>query len=262
MARRGSARAGSRRRSARPHRSLCRSRRRGGPDGPGPVARPAREGVLASRRRRRGGPSGARGRRTRRGNRLPRPPRHGAARPLRGAGGSRSSGRRCGCGAGGPHPVQAEGQPCRGGKGPRRDPPSLARPHVASRPQRLPPLFYLLQQHWWRASRSRMLRVFDDRDFALYWLSSTVSLLGDGIYFVAIAWEVYHLSNRPSALASVGAAWTLPQPASLLFAGAISDRLDRRRVMMVASATSGLAIGGIAALTLLGVVTLWQLWIL
>jgi len=107
-----------------------------------------------------------------------------------------------------------------------------------------------------------MLRVFDDRDFALYWLSSTVSLLGDGIYFVAIAWEVYHLSNRPSALAYVGVAWTLPQLASLLFAGAISDRLDRRRVMMVASATSGLAIGGIAALTLLGVVTLWQLWIL
>ena len=107
-----------------------------------------------------------------------------------------------------------------------------------------------------------MLRVFDDRDFALYWLGSTVSLLGDGIYFVAIAWEVYHLSNRPSALAYVGVAWTLPQLASLLFAGAISDRLDRRRVMMVASATSGLAIGGIAALTLLGVVTLWQLWIL
>jgi MFS family permease len=107
-----------------------------------------------------------------------------------------------------------------------------------------------------------MLRVFDDRDFTLYWLGSIVSLLGDGIYFVAIAWEVYHLSNRPSALAYVGAAWTLPQLASLLFAGAISDRLDRRRVMMVASATSGLAIGGIAALTLLGAVTLWQLWIL
>jgi MFS family permease len=107
-----------------------------------------------------------------------------------------------------------------------------------------------------------MLRVFDNRDFTLYWLGSIVSLLGDGIYFVAIAWEVYHLSNRPSALAYIGVAWTLPQLASLLFAGAISDRLDRRRVMMVASATSGLAIGGIAALTLLGAVTLWQLWIL
>jgi MFS family permease len=107
-----------------------------------------------------------------------------------------------------------------------------------------------------------MLRVFDDRDFTLFWLGSTVSLLGDGIYFVAIAWEVYHVSNRPSALAYVGVAWTLPQLVSLLFTGAISDRLDRRRVMMFANATSGIAIGGIAVMTFLGAVTLWQLWIL
>ncbi len=106
------------------------------------------------------------------------------------------------------------------------------------------------------------MRVFDDRDFTLFWLGSTVSLLGDGIYFVAIAWEVYHVSNRPSALAYVGAAWTLPQLISLLFTGAISDRLDRRRMMMFANATSGIAIGGIAVMTLLGAVTLWQLWIL
>jgi MFS family permease len=107
-----------------------------------------------------------------------------------------------------------------------------------------------------------MLRVFANRDFALYWLGSTVSLLGDGVYFVAIAWLVYDLSNTPSALAYVGVAWTLPQLASLLFAGAISDRLDRRRVMMSANAVSGLAIGVIAVLTIAGQVALWQLWIL
>jgi len=107
-----------------------------------------------------------------------------------------------------------------------------------------------------------MLRVFANRDFALYWLGSTVSLLGDGVYFVAIAWLVYDLSNTPSALAYVGVAWTLPQLASLLFAGAISDRFDRRRVMMIANAVSGLAIGVIAVLTIAGQVALWQLWIL
>src|SRR5919199_2348573 len=107
-----------------------------------------------------------------------------------------------------------------------------------------------------------MLRVFANRDFALYWIGSTASLLGDGVYLVAIAWQVYHLSNTPSALASVGAAWTLPQLASLLFSGAISDRFDRRRVMIVSNATSGFAIGAIAVLTLSGQIALWQLWIL
>jgi MFS family permease len=107
-----------------------------------------------------------------------------------------------------------------------------------------------------------MLRLFANRDFALYWAGSTVSLLGDGVYFVAIAWQVYSLSNTPTALAEVGAAWTLPQLAGLLFAGAVSDRFDRRRVMIVANATCGLAIGGIALLSLAGQLMLWQLWIL
>jgi Transmembrane secretion effector len=108
----------------------------------------------------------------------------------------------------------------------------------------------------------RLLRLFADRNFALFWAGLTVSLLGDGVYFVAIAWQVYRLSNRPSALAVVGVAWTLPQLASVLFAGVISDRFDRRRVMMLANAASALAIGTIAGLALAGVLALWQLWIL
>jgi DHA3 family tetracycline resistance protein-like MFS transporter len=107
-----------------------------------------------------------------------------------------------------------------------------------------------------------MLRLLSNRDFALFWAGLTVSLLGDGVYFVAIAWQVYQLSNRPAALAVVGAAWTVPQLASVLFAGVVSDRFDRRRVMTVANAASAAAIGTIAALSLAGAVQLWQLWIL
>jgi DHA3 family tetracycline resistance protein-like MFS transporter len=104
--------------------------------------------------------------------------------------------------------------------------------------------------------------LFRNRDFALYWGGATVSLLGDGVYFVAIAWQVYALSNKPSALAVVGIAWTLPQLASVLFAGAISDRFERRRVMIGANLASGVVIGTIAALSLAGSLRLWELWIL
>ena len=51
-----------------------------------------------------------------------------------------------------------------------------------------------------------MLRPLAIRDFALLWAGMTVSLLGDGIYFVTIAWQVYELSNAPTALAVVGIA--------------------------------------------------------
>jgi MFS family permease len=105
-------------------------------------------------------------------------------------------------------------------------------------------------------------RLLRNRDFAVYWAGSTVSLLGDGIYFVALAWQVYSLSNTPRALAYAGAAWMLPQLLGLLFAGVASDRLDRRRLMIAANALSGLAIGTIGVLSVLGVLALWQLFIL
>ena len=58
-----------------------------------------------------------------------------------------------------------------------------------------------------------MLRVLRNRDFGLLWLGQAVSLVGDGIYLVAIAWLVLDISNEPSALALVGLAWTLPMVA-------------------------------------------------
>jgi hypothetical protein len=52
----------------------------------------------------------------------------------------------------------------------------------------------------------RVVRPFRSRDFVLLWAGTQVSLLGDGIYFVAIAREVYRLSNDPNALSLVGVA--------------------------------------------------------
>ena len=46
----------------------------------------------------------------------------------------------------------------------------------------------------------------------------TVSLLGDGIYTVAVAWQVYELSNTPAALALVGLAWSVGLVLFLLLA--------------------------------------------
>ena len=44
--------------------------------------------------------------------------------------------------------------------------------------------------------RSPLLRPLANRDFALLFGGMTVSLVGDGIYTVAIAWQVYQLSMR------------------------------------------------------------------
>ena len=42
-----------------------------------------------------------------------------------------------------------------------------------------------------------ILRPLRERDFALLFTGTTVSMLGDGIYLVAIAWQVYAISMFP-----------------------------------------------------------------
>src|SRR5438094_10120511 len=113
---------------------------------------------------------------------------------------------------------------------------------------------------WRRLPQLGMLRAFTHRDFSLYWIGLIVSLLGDGIYTVAIAWQVYQLSNAPTALAIVGATWTAPQVALLLFGGAISDRFERRHVMMLSDAIRGAAIAALGVLSVTGTLQLWHVF--
>jgi hypothetical protein len=110
-----------------------------------------------------------------------------------------------------------------------------------------------------RVGSSPLLRLFRIRDYSLLWSGSTVSLLGDGIYFVAIPWEVYHLSSSPAAYGFVGAAFALPQVLFVLVGGVISDRLNRRALMIGASLSSAVAIGVLGLLIELHIEQLWMI---
>jgi hypothetical protein len=98
------------------------------------------------------------------------------------------------------------------------------------------------------------------RDFRRYWLGQSISMVGDGIYLVAVAWQVYELSNAPTALAIVGLAQTIPMVAFVLVGGALADRLDRRKLLIVGAAIPGVAIGLLAVLAASGWLELWQIW--
>jgi MFS family permease len=110
--------------------------------------------------------------------------------------------------------------------------------------------------------RIGILRPLRVRDFALLWTGLTVSFLGDGIYLIAIAWQTYDLSNSPGALAAVGIAWSLPQVALLLASGVLSDRLDRRHLMIAGDVIRGVAIATIGFLSLTDALTMTSLIVL
>lgn len=113
-----------------------------------------------------------------------------------------------------------------------------------------------------RDYRIKILRPLSVRDFALLWTGMSVSLLGDGIYLVAIAWQVYDLSNTPTALSIVGLAWTLPMVIFLLLGGVLSDRFDRRKVMIFSDVVRGVAIAAIGLLSVTDTIELWHVIVL
>jgi DHA3 family tetracycline resistance protein-like MFS transporter len=108
-------------------------------------------------------------------------------------------------------------------------------------------------------SRVRLLAPLACRDYRLLVGGMTVSLLGDGLFLVALAWQVYSLSNTPTAMATVGIAMTIPTVTCLLIGGAISDRCDRRLVMLVADGVRGSLLTALAVLALTGSLRLWHL---
>jgi MFS family permease len=98
--------------------------------------------------------------------------------------------------------------------------------------------------------RVAILKPLAVRDFAFLWTGMTVSMIGDGIYLVSIAWEVLAIENRPGALALVGVAWSLPQVVLVLASGALSDRLERRHLMIAGDGIRLVAIGTLGVLSI------------
>jgi MFS family permease len=110
-----------------------------------------------------------------------------------------------------------------------------------------------------RPRRVKLLSPLQYRDFRLLWTGTTLSLLGDGVLLVALAWQAYQLSNSPAAMSMVGVALTVPQVVLVLVGGVISDRMERRWVMLASDAVRGVCLAGLAVLSLTGDIRLWHL---
>ena len=78
----------------------------------------------------------------------------------------------------------------------------------------------------------------------------TVSLIGDGIFLIAIAWTAFKLWNAPAALSVIGIAMTVPTIVCLLAGGAVSDRFDRRLVLVASDLARAAAVALLAGLAM------------
>jgi len=97
------------------------------------------------------------------------------------------------------------------------------------------------------------------RNYRLFWLGQWISLIGTWMQSVTQAWLLTRLSASPLALGLLGAASSAPLLVLVLLGGLVSDRANRRRVIMTTQALSLLQALLMAILTLSGLIQPWQI---
>jgi MFS family permease len=83
-----------------------------------------------------------------------------------------------------------------------------------------------------RVTLSPGFRAFAHRDFRLFWAGQLVSLVGTWMQSVAQSWLVLELTNSPFRLGLIGTLQFTPMLLLSFFAGALADRLPKRRLIL------------------------------
>ncbi len=105
--------------------------------------------------------------------------------------------------------------------------------------------------HAWRALRHR--------NFRLYFVGQSISLIGTWITRIATSWLVYRLTGSPFLLGVVGFAGQIPTFLLAPLAGVIVERMDRRRLLVWTQVLAGIQSLLLAALTLAKVITIHEI---
>jgi hypothetical protein len=103
--------------------------------------------------------------------------------------------------------------------------------------------------------------LFENRPFRRFWIGFTLSMLGDNATRVALTWYVYETTRSPEALGWLMLCYTGPIVLGGLMAGWLLDRFDRRVVLIVDSLVRGMAVASIPLLAALGMLALWQIYV-
>ena len=106
------------------------------------------------------------------------------------------------------------------------------------------------------------LAVLRLRDFRLVFGAFAVSMVGDRMVSIALAFAVLGLGGSASEVGIVLAARTLPMVGSVLIGGVVADRVSRQRVMVAADLARLATQGVLAALLIAGDPPIWSLAVL
>ena len=91
-----------------------------------------------------------------------------------------------------------------------------------------------------------------------FWLGSIASVGSTQLYFIAMAWLVFELSNSPLDLGLLGAATAVPNILATLIGGLVADRVNRRTILILTTGISTVLMLLLAALDATELVRVWH----
>jgi MFS family permease len=99
------------------------------------------------------------------------------------------------------------------------------------------------------------------RSFALLWSGQMLSVLGDSIYRVALAWWILETTGSAKAMSTIFIFTSAPMLVFLLVGGVAVDRYSRARVMFLSDILRGLLVGIVALLAFAHRLETWHVYI-
>jgi MFS family permease len=112
------------------------------------------------------------------------------------------------------------------------------------------------------ANRRTFASLRKHRNYRLFFAGQVVSTSGTWMQNIATAWLVLTISGSPVAVGVLAVFQFLPFTLLGLFAGVLVDRFDARRTVIATQAASMVFAGVLAALTIGGWVTVWEIYAL
>ncbi len=103
-------------------------------------------------------------------------------------------------------------------------------------------------------------QVLKERDFGLFWASLLFSAVGSQISTVAIAWQIYEITNSPFQLGLAGLFRALPIMLLSIPGGVVADRMDRRWLLIITQGVAALLALSLALLSFFSQVQVWHIY--
>ena len=107
-----------------------------------------------------------------------------------------------------------------------------------------------------------LFRALRERSFTLLWSGQTISLLGDRVFQVALAWWVLDETGSAAAMGTVFVFSILPMLVFLLIGGVLVDRFPRVWLMVISDLVRGLVIGLMAVLAFTDLLVIWHIYVI